>query len=169
VGDVELRETHSAQTRQAQAKQGSRDQPAASVVRRKVRTCEKLSFATTSSALTNHPHSPHAQTDSIPQRSCHPSFYIYATILILATQHASHVRPRPNRRIQAHLHAQKSHRRRGQQECASGALFARRQVLEAQGYDQEALQFAFDAAEYVYVVGRACVRRERDERLMITV
>lgn len=62
-------------------------------------------------------------------------------------QHASHVRPRPPGPVEAHLHAQKGHRRRSQQERASGQVLTRRQVLEAQGHDQEEIWTAFDAAE----------------------
>jgi hypothetical protein len=67
--------------------------------------------------------------------------------LLTPSQHASHVRRRPARPEQAHLHAQKGHRRRSQQERPPGPLLARRQVLEASRHHQEALWTASDAAE----------------------
>ncbi|EAT81758.2 hypothetical protein SNOG_11259 [Parastagonospora nodorum SN15] len=93
----------------------------------------RLSFATSR---------PHARTRTRPART-HPP----AVLTCQYRSHASHVRPRPAEPGQAHLHAEESHRRRGQQERASRSFLARRQVLEAQGHHQEALRIALDPAE----------------------
>jgi hypothetical protein len=56
------------------------------------------------------------------------------TMKLTFLQHASYVHPRPGEPLKAHLHTQKGHRQRSQQERASGPLLARRQVLEAPRY-----------------------------------